>query len=581
VKIRTQILAGSLLPLLFGLAGQTIYASVQQARVLSEGLAEKARSVGDLMVNIQGPNIALKDAKATKEALAFLERDADFAYAAAYDDKGHLIEQDGDAPALQQDVQGAQVLSTDDHVVSREANGRLTTILPVRDHGHPLGTVVVGLTLKKVEEQGAMAVRRLLLIALLAALLVVAVTLKVASGIVSAAREVLRHVERVGRGDLDSRCEYGGANELGRLAQATNKTAEDLYLARQTEQERVAQQERLARDLREKVGALLQVVRQVGKGDLTQQVSITGDDAVGQLGDGIAHLIGDLNQNIAAIAGNVRVLTTSSEQLKLTAQDMAATSQQTSTQAQSAATSTEQVNRNVQTVSSRAEEMTASIREIAKNVQEASRVTSSAVEATNVTSRAIGKLGDSSVEIGKVISMITSIAEQTNLLALNATIEAARAGEAGKGFAVVANEVKELAKETAKATGEIAKKIEAIQSDTTVAVNATNEVSRVISQVNDISVTIAAAIEEQTATTNEIVRNVVEAARGTVDITRSIGGVADTARATAAGAGQTESAAASLTRMASELELVVSRFELRASQGQQPLRMEEGRYVVQ
>jgi len=578
MKLRTQILAGSLLPLLLGLAAQTMYSSVLQSRALSQGLSEKARSIGDLMVNIQGPNIALKDTKATKEALAFLERDADFSYAVAYDDKGAVIERDGDARAIEEDL---KEFSLPDQISGHEANGRLMTALPVRDHGHLLGAVVVGLTLRNVEQQGAMAVRRVLFIALLSALVVVLITLKLASGVVHATNEVLQHVERVGRGDLDSRCAYAGRNELGQLAQATNKTAEDLDTARRTDQERAAQQERLARELREKVDALLSVVRQVSKGDLTQQVSITGDDAVGQLGDGIAHLIGDLNQNISAIAGNARDLATSSEQLKATAQDMATTSQQTSAQAQSAATATERVNRNVQTVSSRAEEMTASIREIARSVQDASRVTSSAVEATSATSRAIAKLGDSSAEIGKVISMITSIAEQTNLLALNATIEAARAGEAGKGFAVVANEVKELAKETAKATGEIAKKIETIQSDTLVAVNATNEVSRVISQVNDISMTIAAAIEEQTATTNEIVRNVVEAAKGTVDITRSIGGVAETARATAAGAGQTQTAASSLTMMASELEMVVSRFELGAAPRSAAAPRTEGTHVYQ
>ncbi len=174
----------------------------------------------------------------------------------------------------------------------------------------------------------------------------------------------------------------------------------------------------------------------------------------------------------------------------------------------------EQVSKSVQTVAASAEEMTASIKEIARNAHEAARVATSAVRVAEVTSGTISKLGDSSIEIGKVIKVITSIAEQTNLLALNATIEAARAGEAGKGFAVVANEVKELAKETAKATEDISRKIDAIQGDTTEAVKAIKEIRGIIGQVNDISTTIASAVEEQTATTNEIGRNVAQAAAG-------------------------------------------------------------------
>ena len=180
-----------------------------------------------------------------------------------------------------------------------------------------------------------------------------------------------------------------------------------------------------------------------------------------------------------------------------------------------------------------------------------------------VTSIAISKLGESSIEIGKVIKVITSIAEQTNLLALNATIEAARAGEAGKGFAVVANEVKELAKETARATEDIGKKIDAIQGDTLAAVQAIEEVGRIIAQVNDIATIIASAVEEQTSTTNEISRNVTEAVQGTANIAHNIAGVADAARESAAGASRSQQAAAALSQMAAELQTLVNRFVLK------------------
>jgi methyl-accepting chemotaxis protein len=165
-----------------------------------------------------------------------------------------------------------------------------------------------------------------------------------------------------------------------------------------------------------------------------------------------------------------------------------------------------------------------------------------------------------SVEIGQVVKLITSIAQQTNLLALNATIEAARAGEAGKGFAVVANEVKELAKETAKATEDISAKIEAIQCDTTGAVGAIGRIAQTVGRVNEIQNTIATAVEEQTATTREIGRSVNEAAEGSTNINSNIAGVATAAGTTAAGAAETQRAAAELSRLASELQQLVTQF---------------------
>jgi len=156
--------------------------------------------------------------------------------------------------------------------------------------------------------------------------------------------------------------------------------------------------------------------------------------------------------------------------------------------------------------------------------------------------------------------VITSIAQQTNLLALNATIEAARAGESGKGFAVVANEVKELAKETAKATEEISRMIEAIQTDTRSAVSAIGEVGTIINQINDIQHTIASAVEEQTATTNEMARNVSEGAKGTNDIARNIAGVAEASRDTSAGAAKTLNSAHTLSAMSHDLSKLVSEF---------------------
>jgi len=252
-------------------------------------------------------------------------------------------------------------------------------------------------------------------------------------------------------------------------------------------------------------------------------------------------------------------LASASEELTATSQQMSANAEETSAQANLVSATAEQVNQNLQTVATGSEEMSASIKEIAKNAHESAKVATGAVKVAEDTNQIVTKLGDSSTEIGQVIKVITSIAQQTNLLALNATIEAARAGEAGKGFAVVANEVKELAKQTAKATEDISRKIEAIQGDTKGAVGAIGQISAVIKQVNDISNTIATAVEEQNATTNEMARNVGEAAKGSGEITRNIGGVAEAAKSTTQGANDSLKAAQALTRMSADLRNLVQR----------------------
>jgi methyl-accepting chemotaxis protein len=276
--------------------------------------------------------------------------------------------------------------------------------------------------------------------------------------------------------------------------------------------------------------------------------------------EGVNKTLDTVVEPLKAAAETATALASSSEELTAVSQQMSSNAEETSTQANVVSAAGEQVSKNVQTVATATEEMTASIKEIAKNANEAAKVAGSAAKMAETTNSTVAKLGESSAEIGQVIKVITSIAQQTNLLALNATIEAARAGEAGKGFAVVANEVKELAKETAKATEDISKRIEAIQTDTKGAVEAIAQITAIIKQINDISNTIASAVEEQTATTNEIARNVGEAAKGSAQIAENVVAVATAAKSTTQGAGDTQTAAQELSRMAAELQKLVARF---------------------
>jgi methyl-accepting chemotaxis protein len=211
-------------------------------------------------------------------------------------------------------------------------------------------------------------------------------------------------------------------------------------------------------------------------------------------------------------------------------------------------------------VAAAAEQLSKSIEEIARHVQDSATVSGDAVRAAESANATIRELGEASAQIGQVIKVITSIAQQTNLLALNATIEAARAGDAGKGFAVVANEVKELARQTAKATEEIGHKIDAIQSSTGVAVTSIGSINGIIRKMNEISTTIAAAIEEQSAATAEISRNVSEAARGTSEVTNNIAGVSHAADEAGQVASQMQVASGKLAEQAQHLEAIVRRF---------------------
>ena len=334
---------------------------------------------------------------------------------------------------------------------------------------------------------------------------------------------------------------------------------------------------------------IARIADSIARGDLTVEFNTNGKKITGVYGN-MREMTENLNRMFTDITGGVQTLTSSSTELSAISEQMASGSEQTSQKANnvasaaeematsmnSVAAATEQTTASLQMIVAAAEEMSATINEIAKNTARGSQTTSEAVNKAEHISKKVDELGKAALEISKVTETISDISEQTNLLALNATIEAARAGEAGKGFAVVAAEIKALAKQTAEATEEIGSRIGDVQASTRESVAAIGSIVEIINEINMIVTSVATAIEEQSATTQEISSNVSQAAAGVQEVnenvnqtsavagevTQDVHKVSQAAEEMNAGSLQVNTSALELSKLAENLNEMVSRFKL-------------------
>ena len=429
---------------------------------------------------------------------------------------------------------------------------------PIRDYrGEVVGVMVFQQDMREGLAALASTRNRLLLLTLVVIALAGLALVLILNGVTRPIRELAATAERIAAGDSEAavpRSLQSGQDEVGQLGRALTNMLDSLRTTLpQIEQRRTS--------LAGSVDEVLNAIARFADGDLSVRLE-TREDELASLRQGFNRALGNLSSLIRELSGDADLLMGRSEGLRGVAAGLLQRADSAADGAREASGAAQGMNDHIQAIAGAAEELGASIGEIAQNAGKAAEVASAANQRATEADRIVQQLATSSHEIGEVVKSIHAIAEQTNLLALNATIEAARAGEAGKGFAVVAGEVKELAGETGRATEDISKRIDAIQRDTERTIRALGEITVIVRDIHEIETGIAAAVEEQSATTQEINRSITEVASGSQGVVRSLESVSEAAAHSAEHGRTTESAAEEQMKMAGTIRERLSAFRL-------------------
>jgi methyl-accepting chemotaxis protein len=412
----------------------------------------------------------------------------------------------------------------------------------------PWGWVIgTGVYIDDLKAQTWEAVKRALTITAVVLLLVAAISILVARGVTASMQAITVAMRQLATGRFDVVLPgLGRRDEIGAIAGAV-----EAFKVKAVEK---AQSEAQEREERERVAA---AERRSSEEREAAQKRAAEEKATADRKAAMLTLAARFEETVGGI---VEAVSSAATELETAAGTLTQTAVTTETLSTTVAAASEEASTNVQSVASAAEEMGSSVQEISRQVHESSRIADQAVRQAQETDNRIAELAQAATRIGDVVKLITAIAEQTNLLALNATIEAARAGEAGRGFAVVAQEVKALAAQTAKATGEIGGQIAGMQSATQESVTAIQAIGTTIRHISEIAETIAAAVEEQGAATQEITRNIQQVAQGTSEVAANIHEVNNGASATGSASNQVLTSARSLSQDSHRLKLEVDRF---------------------
>lgn len=386
-------------------------------------------------------------------------------------------------------------------------------------------------------------------------------------GAIARAVDVFKHnaieSEAIKQEQLATQAENNRQRELIE-ANAEKKRQEELVAQQKQLEEASLAAERSAA-LQSRIAQLLEAVAAASRGDLHHPIDCSvSDDDLGMIAVALDEMFSTLRASFGNIGKSANIVSTTAKQLSTFGEEINKSSALNTEMSESASQRAESISQSTEAAVNATSQMHDTVKEIAKNTADAVNTADEAVSLVTHTGENIKRLSESSAGIGSVIKVITSIAEQTNLLALNATIEAARAGEAGKGFAVVANEVKDLAKDTARATEEIESRIASIQTDTNTAVNAIEDISRIVNTISESQSSVAAAVEQQRATSNEIHGAISNTAKENATIMSNITNVAEQSRETQISAAAINESAEQLTKHSDSLKALLQRYSASA-----------------